>query len=183
MKSVGLRIIGSCSFSPVSDMRWTQCWYSWRARHWPQWLENLTQATLKAFSLQITLVFLQELFSGVWMEIYSVANGHSIFLFSFVLSSVLLQVQRKSVSPRWVLNLTSYSPNWISLTIFVALLAFGGGGNLVLDTTVFLEYLPSNKQYVLTLLAAWWGVGQTFTGFMAWAFCKLYHPNLKNINF
>lgn len=117
------------------------------------------------------------------MEIYSVANGHSIFLFSFVLSSVLLQVQRKSVSPRWVLNLTSYSPNWISLTIFVALLAFGGGGNLVLDTTVFLEYLPSNKQYVLTLLAAWWGIGQTFTGFMAWAFCKLYHPNLKNINF
>ena len=35
-----------------------------------------------------------------------------------------------------------------------------GGGNLILDTTVFLEYLPSNKQWLLTLLACWWGIGQ-----------------------
>lgn len=56
----------------------------------------------------------------------------------------------------------------------MSLLAFGGGGNLVLDTTVFLEYLPSNKQYVLTLLAAWWGIGQAFAGLMAWAFLPNY---------
>jgi hypothetical protein len=63
-------------------------------------------------------------------------------------------------------------------------LAFGGGGNRVLDTTVFLEYLPSNKQYVLTLLATWWGIGQTFTGFMAWAFCECPSliPRISNSN-
>ncbi|KAH8807706.1 major facilitator superfamily domain-containing protein [Xylogone sp. PMI_703] len=66
------------------------------------------------------------------------------------------------------------APNWIALTSCVAVLAFGGGGNLVLDTTVFLEYLPSNKQYVLTLLAAWWGVGQTIAGLFAWAFLPRY---------
>lgn len=49
------------------------------------------------------------------------------------------------------------SPNWIVLGLFVALSAFGGGGNLVLDTAVFLEYLPSKDQWLLTLMAAWWG--------------------------
>ena len=42
------------------------------------------------------------------------------------------------------------APNWVSLAVFIALLGFGGGGNLVMDTTVFIEYLPSNKQWVLS---------------------------------
>ncbi|KAK4937230.1 Filamentous Growth Regulator [Elasticomyces elasticus] len=50
------------------------------------------------------------------------------------------------------------SPSWIVLATFVALAAFGAGGNLVLDTTVFLEYLPSNKQWLITLMACWWGL-------------------------
>lgn len=61
-------------------------------------------------------------------------------------------------------------PNWPSLGLFIALLGFGGGGNLVMDTTVFLEFLPSSKQWLLTLLAAWWGVGQAIAGFIAWGF-------------
>ncbi|PSS25022.1 hypothetical protein M430DRAFT_114392 [Amorphotheca resinae ATCC 22711] len=62
------------------------------------------------------------------------------------------------------------APNWASLGVFIALLGFGGGGNLILDTTVFLEYLPSNKQWVVTFLAAWWGLGQAIAGFIAWGF-------------
>jgi MFS family permease len=42
------------------------------------------------------------------------------------------------------------APNWVSLAVFIALLGFGGGGNLILDTTVFIEYLPSKKQWVLS---------------------------------
>ncbi|KAL5318397.1 hypothetical protein ACEPPN_013457 [Leptodophora sp. 'Broadleaf-Isolate-01'] len=42
------------------------------------------------------------------------------------------------------------APNWIALATFIAFLGFGGGGNLIMDTTVFIEYLPSNKQWVLT---------------------------------
>lgn len=42
------------------------------------------------------------------------------------------------------------APNWVSLSVFIALLGFGGGGNLVMDTTVFIEYLPSKKQWVLS---------------------------------
>lgn len=62
------------------------------------------------------------------------------------------------------------SPNWEVLGLFIALSAFGGGGNLVLDTAVFLEFLPSRQQWMLTLMAAWWGVGQLVAGFFAWAF-------------
>jgi MFS family permease len=34
------------------------------------------------------------------------------------------------------------SPGWEVLGLFVCLSSFGAGGNLVLDTAVFLEYLP-----------------------------------------
>ncbi|KAF5987305.1 synaptic vesicle transporter SV2 [Fusarium coicis] len=61
-------------------------------------------------------------------------------------------------------------PNWPSLGLFIALLSFGAGGNLVMDTAVFLEYLPSNKQWLLTLMACWWGFGQAIAGFIAWGF-------------
>lgn len=61
-------------------------------------------------------------------------------------------------------------PNWPSLAFFIALSGFGAGGNLILDTTVFLEYLPGNKQWVLTFLALWWGLGQAVAGFIAWGF-------------
>lgn len=66
-------------------------------------------------------------------------------------------------------------PNWGSLGFFIALVGFGAGGNLILDTTVFLEYLPSQKQWVLTFLAAWWGFGQAITGFIAWGFMGELH--------
>ncbi|EJD40973.1 membrane transporter [Auricularia subglabra TFB-10046 SS5] len=62
------------------------------------------------------------------------------------------------------------APNWPVLGLFIALSSFGGGGNLVLDTAVFLEYLPSKQQWMLTIMAAWWGIGQLIAGLFAWAF-------------
>ena len=64
--------------------------------------------------------------------------------------------------------------NYDLLAFFIALSAFGGGGNLILDTTVFLEYLPSSKQWLLTLLACWWGIGQMVAGLIAWPFMSDY---------
>ncbi|KAK4896408.1 Filamentous Growth Regulator [Elasticomyces elasticus] len=66
------------------------------------------------------------------------------------------------------------SPNWIVLGLFTCLSAFGSGGNLVLDTAVFLEYLPSKNQWLLTLMACWWGLGQLVAGLFAWAFLPNY---------
>ncbi|KAL9079619.1 MAG: hypothetical protein Q9157_001504 [Trypethelium eluteriae] len=67
------------------------------------------------------------------------------------------------------------SPNWIVLGLFACLSAFGGGGNLVLDTAVFLEYLPGKQQWLITMMAAWWGLGQLIAGLFAWA----YLPNFS----
>jgi MFS family permease len=85
------------------------------------------------------------------------------------------------IGRKWAFNITLFicsgaciiagaMPSWPTLSLFIAILGFGGGGNLILDTTVFLEYLPSNKQWLLTFLAAWWGFGQAITGFIAWGF-------------
>lgn len=64
------------------------------------------------------------------------------------------------------------SPNYIALSAFVALAAFGAGGNLILDTTVFLEFLPSKNQYMIVTMALWWGIGQTVAGLFAWGFMR-----------
>jgi hypothetical protein len=45
---------------------------------------------------------------------------------------------------------------------------FGAGGNLVLDTAIFLEYLPSNKQWLLTLMATWWGLAYVIVATFCW---------------
>ncbi|CCT67960.1 related to synaptic vesicle transporter SV2 (major facilitator superfamily) [Fusarium fujikuroi IMI 58289] len=67
------------------------------------------------------------------------------------------------------------SPNWIVLATFVGLAAFGAGGNLVLDTTVFLEFLPGNKQWLVTLMACWWGLAYVIVA----AFCWPIYSNPK----
>ncbi|CAF4912335.1 unnamed protein product [Rotaria sp. Silwood1] len=66
------------------------------------------------------------------------------------------------------------SPNYIAVCVFIALLAFGGGGNLILDTAVYLEFLPGKYQWSLTFMAAWWGVGQMVAGLVAWPFLANY---------
>jgi MFS family permease len=70
------------------------------------------------------------------------------------------------------------SPNWIVLGLFVSLSAFGGGGNLIMDTAVFLEFCPSRYNWVLTFMAAWWGVGQLIAGLFAWPFLCAYLSSL-----
>ncbi|UJR10787.1 hypothetical protein I4U23_014974 [Adineta vaga] len=62
------------------------------------------------------------------------------------------------------------SPNYVFVCVFMGLMAFGGGGNLILDTAVYLEFLPGKYQWSLTFMAAWWGIGQMVAGLVAWPF-------------
>ncbi|CAK7898107.1 hypothetical protein CAAN1_22S01794 [[Candida] anglica] len=52
--------------------------------------------------------------------------------------------------------------------IFVLLSAAAAGGNLVLDTCIFLEYLPFKYQWLLTFFALFWGIGQTIAALLTW---------------
>ncbi|CAM9018289.1 unnamed protein product [Wickerhamomyces anomalus] len=60
--------------------------------------------------------------------------------------------------------------NFGTYCLFVALSAAASGGNLVLDTTVFLEFLPSKNQWLVTLMASWWSVGQVIAVLTTWLF-------------
>lgn len=43
------------------------------------------------------------------------------------------------------------------------------GGNLPVDGALFLEFIPSTSQNLLTLLSVWWPVGQLLASVIAWA--------------
>jgi MFS family permease len=76
---------------------------------------------------------------------------------------------------------TGGSPNYISVCALIAIMAFAGGGNLILDTAVYLEFLPGKYQWSLTFMAAWWGVGQMVAGLVAWPFLANYSCTQKEI--
>lgn len=59
-------------------------------------------------------------------------------------------------------------------------MAFGSGGNLILDTAVYLEFLPGKYQWSLTLMAIWWGIGQMIAGLVAWPLLANYSCQTKD---
>ncbi|KAH9891835.1 MFS general substrate transporter [Cubamyces lactineus] len=72
---------------------------------------------------------------------------------------------------RWAFNLTLFitgvfamaagaSPNATALCALVAAWSVGVGGNLPVDSAVFLEFIPPTHQYLLTVLSVWWAIGQ-----------------------
>lgn len=66
--------------------------------------------------------------------------------------------------------LTGAMNSMATFCIFIGLLGFAAGGNLVLDTCVFLEWLPHKNQWLLTFFAFFWSIGQTVAVLLAWAF-------------
>ncbi|KAL1407745.1 hypothetical protein Q8F55_007179 [Vanrija albida] len=66
------------------------------------------------------------------------------------------------------------SPNFTVFCVFISLVGVGVGGNLPVDGTMFLEFLPGNKQYLLTLLSIWWAIGQVVASLIAWGFISKY---------
>ena len=47
-------------------------------------------------------------------------------------------------------------------------------GNLPVDGALFLEFLPGNVQWLLTLLSVWWAIGQVVASLIAWVFIAKY---------
>lgn len=87
---------------------------------------------------------------------------------------------------RWAFNLTlgvtaifgmiaASSPNFAAIGCFAALWSFGVGGNLPVDSAVFLEFLPGSHQYLLTILSVDWAVAQVVATLIAW-------PILSNLS-
>ncbi|KAF1947983.1 MFS general substrate transporter [Clathrospora elynae] len=80
---------------------------------------------------------------------------------------------------RWAFNLTigitatfgliaAGSPNFAAIGTFAALWSVGVGGNLPVDSAIFLEFLPGSHQYLLTILSIYWALAQVFATLVAW---------------
>ncbi|KAL8923114.1 MAG: hypothetical protein Q9208_004798 [Pyrenodesmia sp. 3 TL-2023] len=60
------------------------------------------------------------------------------------------------------------SPNFAAIGCFAAFWSFGVGGNLPVDSAVFLEFLPGSHQYLLTILSIFWALAQLLATLVAW---------------
>jgi len=80
---------------------------------------------------------------------------------------------------RWAFNLTigitsvfgliaAGSPNFAAIGCFAAFWSVGVGGNLPVDSAIFLEFLPGSHQYLLTILSVFWAFAQLLAGLIAW---------------
>lgn len=80
---------------------------------------------------------------------------------------------------RWAFNLTigitavfglisAGSPNFAAIGCFAALWSVGVGGNLPVDSAIFLEFLPGTHQYLLTILSVFWAFAQLVATLIAW---------------
>ncbi|KAJ5559281.1 hypothetical protein N7535_009509 [Penicillium sp. DV-2018c] len=80
---------------------------------------------------------------------------------------------------RWAFNLTigitavfglvaAGSPNFAAICAFAALWSVGVGGNLPVDSAIFLEFLPGSHQYLLTVLSIDWAFAQVIVNLIGW---------------
>ncbi|RFU74334.1 major facilitator superfamily transporter [Trichoderma arundinaceum] len=60
------------------------------------------------------------------------------------------------------------SPNFAAIGIFDCFWSFGVGGNLPVDSAIFLEFLPQTHQYLLTILSIDWAIAQVIANLVAW---------------
>ncbi|KAK0445019.1 MFS general substrate transporter [Desarmillaria tabescens] len=60
------------------------------------------------------------------------------------------------------------SPDFVTLACLLAIVCVGVGGNLPVDSAVFLDLVPGTHQYLLTLINVWWSVGSLLGSLLAW---------------
>ncbi|KAG8760498.1 hypothetical protein FRC14_002887 [Serendipita sp. 396] len=60
------------------------------------------------------------------------------------------------------------SNNFTTLSAMAAVWSIGVGGNLPVDSAIFLEACPATHQYLLTVLSIWWAFGQLIGALVAW---------------
>lgn len=60
------------------------------------------------------------------------------------------------------------APDYTTLSVMAALWSVGVGGNLPVDSAIFLEACPATHQYLLTVLSIWWAFGQLVGALVAW---------------
>ncbi|TVY43432.1 putative MFS-type transporter [Lachnellula occidentalis] len=60
--------------------------------------------------------------------------------------------------------------NFKGFCVMWAIIGFAAGGNVPVDSMIFLEFVPGSHQYLLTALSAWWNFGQVIVALIGWVF-------------
>ncbi|POS85064.1 hypothetical protein EPUL_003361, partial [Erysiphe pulchra] len=66
------------------------------------------------------------------------------------------------------------APSWPLLCLLYLLVGIGVGGNIPVADAIFLEFLPQENGQYLSLLSAWWPLGQLVACLFSWCFMKRY---------
>ncbi|KAI9897428.1 hypothetical protein N3K66_007284 [Trichothecium roseum] len=93
---------------------------------------------------------------------------------------------------RWAFNLTCLfssifgiflgaSNNYITFLVLTAFVGFGVGGNIPIDTTITLEFLPQNRRFLLACLSVFQPLGVVVASSIAYGFIPSYScsPNFS----
>jgi MFS family permease len=97
--------------------------------------------------------------SDIWGRKYFLAIHSSLF------TVIDLELSRLSFNVTLLITgvfavAAGGSPGFVALCSFAAVWSIGVGGNLPVDSSVFLEFVPASHQYLLTVLSIWWALGQ-----------------------
>lgn len=60
--------------------------------------------------------------------------------------------------------------NFGAFCFFWSIIGTAAGGNVPVDSMIFLEFIPGSHQYLVTALSAWWNLGQVIVSLIAWVF-------------
>lgn len=66
------------------------------------------------------------------------------------------------------------SQNFVAFSAIWAVIGTAAGGNVPVDSIIFLEFIPQSRQWLLTSLSAWWNLGQLVVSLVAWVFLANY---------
>lgn len=99
------------------------------------------------------------------------------------------------IGRRWAFNFTvliasifglclGAPSNYPAILVLTAFVGFGVGGNIPIDTTITLEFLPQNRRFLLPLLSIFQPVGVVLCSALAFAFIPKHScaPDLKSCN-
>ncbi|KAF2812093.1 MFS general substrate transporter [Mytilinidion resinicola] len=60
--------------------------------------------------------------------------------------------------------------HFVGFCVVWAIIGTAAGGNVPVDSMIFLEFVPGSHQYLLTALSAWWNFGQVIVSLVGWVF-------------
>ncbi|KAL1662341.1 major facilitator superfamily domain-containing protein [Schizophyllum commune] len=60
------------------------------------------------------------------------------------------------------------SDRFVTLASLLAVVGVGVGGNMPVDSALFLDLVPGTHQYLLTVMTVFWSLGQLFASMIAW---------------